>query len=109
MDEIEDLMWDPVLFEDSEFQMYLKASRSVALHAGWCLRGKIEDGLMAMQSDLLTQHSYDLLHRSGYCTRTALKNIVDSPNAYDIIYEKTWCRDEIKNFHKGIKKFGKVS
>eukprot|EP00800_Vazella_pourtalesii_P007245 TRINITY_DN1963_c0_g1_i1.p1 TRINITY_DN1963_c0_g1~~TRINITY_DN1963_c0_g1_i1.p1 ORF type:complete len:704 (-),score=45.97 TRINITY_DN1963_c0_g1_i1:204-2315(-) len=107
LDKIEDLVWDPIHFEDSEFQMYLKASRSVALHAGWCLRGKLEDGLMAMQSDLLTQHSYDLLHRSGYCTRAALKSIVDSPNAYDILYEKTWCRDEIKNFHKGIKKFGK--
>ena len=101
-------MWDPVHFEDSEFQMYLKASRSVTLHAGWCLRGKMEDGLMAMQSDLLTQQSYDLLHRSGYCTRAALKSVVDLPNAYEIIYEKTWCRDEIKNFHKGIKKFGKV-
>ena len=89
--------------------MYLKASRSVAMHAGWCIRGRIEDGLLAMQSDSLTQQSFDLLHKSDYCTRTALKQLVDFPNAYDMIYEKTWSRDEIKNFQKGIKKFGKVN
>ena len=88
--------------------MYLKASRSVAMHAGWCIRGRIEDGLLAMQSDTLTQQSYDLLHNSEYCTRTALKSLVDFPNAYDMIYEKTWFRDEIKSFQKGIKKYGKV-
>ena len=88
--------------------MYLKATRSIAMHSGWCLRGRLDDGLLAMQSDRLTQDSYNLLHTDQYCTKTSLKHILLKPNAFEILYEKSWALDESKNFYKGIRKFGKV-
>ena len=96
------------MIEDSELQMYLKATRSISMHSGWCLRGRIDDGILAMQSDRLTQNSYDLLFFDNYCTKTSLRHILQKPNAFDIIYEKSWTQDEAKSFYKGIRKVGKV-
>ncbi|XP_019848994.1 PREDICTED: arginine-glutamic acid dipeptide repeats protein-like [Amphimedon queenslandica] len=102
----ETLIWKTNI-DDDNLLMYLRAARSVALHAGVCMQGLVRDGYMAASSDETTQRAFDVLHSNDYDTEKALLAIIKKPNVGKLHRKKNWSKEHSLLFAKGMRQFGK--
>ena len=91
-------VWTPSeeSIDDDGLLMYLRAARSIALHAGLCVNGYLREGYSAAGADQTTQRAYDVLWEHQFDTSAALQDLVKSPDAQSLIQSKYWSAEETK-------------
>jgi arginine-glutamic acid dipeptide repeat-containing protein len=103
----EELVWKPHQLADDQLLMFLRAARSIALHAGVCMKGLITDGYLAASSDETTQQAFNTLHRNGHSTEKALQELVKRPTVGQLVAKRNWNKESTVLFAKGMRQFGK--
>jgi arginine-glutamic acid dipeptide repeat-containing protein len=104
---LEELVWKPQQLPDEQLLMFLRAARSIALHAGVCMKGLIADGFLAASADETTQHAFNTLHRNGHSTEKALQELVKRPTVGQLVAKRNWNKESTLLFAKGMRQFGK--
>eukprot|EP00731_Ephydatia_muelleri_P015494 Em0008g1214a len=102
----EELTWKPKL-KDEDLLMYLRAARSIALHAGVYMNGYLADGCLAASSDETTQLAFDTLHKKQYDITDAIQELVKSPVISSVVGKRSWTKENALLFAKGMRQFGK--
>ena len=107
--DLEELTWSPGRIHDHDLLMYLRAGRSMAAYASMCDGGTTEELFSSASRDSITANALQVLHDNDYETAKAVQALLKTPfpvaSMGDI--QRRWPEEDVKDFIKGLKAYGK--